>query len=100
MSRIPHEEALQLPNKTAPEAPYEGSGYLIVLSVFHNLHCLDFPPQSTGLLPGPKMDGRAQPVRAHGGWRDRCPSFAPSEAKTSVWCTSTTVSMRLGSTRC
>ncbi|KAJ6443436.1 alpha 1,3-mannosyltransferase [Purpureocillium lavendulum] len=41
ISRISHEQATRLPNKTMPEAPYDGSGYLIVLNVFHNLHCLD-----------------------------------------------------------
>lgn len=41
LTHITREEALQLPNKTMPEAHYPGSGYLITLSVFHNLHCLD-----------------------------------------------------------
>jgi hypothetical protein len=40
-THITEEEAKQLPNKTVPEAPYEGSGYLIVLNVFHDLHCID-----------------------------------------------------------
>lgn len=30
-----------LPNKTAPELESEGSGYLVVLNVFHDLHCMD-----------------------------------------------------------
>lgn len=40
-THITEEEAKQLPNKTMPESPYEGSGYLIVLNVFHDLHCID-----------------------------------------------------------
>ncbi|RFU24740.1 hypothetical protein B7463_g11598, partial [Scytalidium lignicola] len=40
-THITEEEAKQLPNKTMPEPPYEGSGYLIVLNVFHDLHCID-----------------------------------------------------------
>ena len=40
-SHISAEEAKLLPNKTAPEYEYEGSGYLIVLNLFHDLHCLD-----------------------------------------------------------
>ncbi len=40
-THITEEEARQLPNKTVPEPPYEGSGYLIVLNVFHDLHCID-----------------------------------------------------------
>lgn len=40
-THITEEEAHLLPNKTAPEAPYEGSGYLVVLNVFHDLHCID-----------------------------------------------------------
>ncbi|KAF8849623.1 hypothetical protein BDZ45DRAFT_732120 [Acephala macrosclerotiorum] len=40
-THITEEEAKQLPNKTMPEPPYEGSGYLIVLNIFHDLHCID-----------------------------------------------------------
>jgi hypothetical protein len=40
-THVSAEVARLLPNKTAPEAPYEGSGYLVVLHVFHDLHCLD-----------------------------------------------------------
>jgi hypothetical protein len=40
-THITEEEARLLPNKTAPEAPYEGSGYLVALNVFHDLHCID-----------------------------------------------------------
>lgn len=40
-THVSEEQARLLPNKTAPEAPYEGSGYLLVLHVFHDLHCLD-----------------------------------------------------------
>ncbi|QKX61002.1 uncharacterized protein TRUGW13939_08148 [Talaromyces rugulosus] len=40
-SHISADEDKLLPNKTAPEPEYEGSGYLIILNVFHDLHCLD-----------------------------------------------------------
>ncbi len=40
MSRISYEEAQFMPNKTAPETPDEGDGYVIVLNVFHDIHCL------------------------------------------------------------
>ncbi|KAK2871713.1 hypothetical protein FQN49_002898 [Arthroderma sp. PD_2] len=40
-SHITADEARLLPNRTTAELPYPGSGYLIVLNVFHNLHCLD-----------------------------------------------------------
>jgi hypothetical protein len=40
-THITADEARRLPNKTAPEAAYEGSGYYITLNVFHDLHCLD-----------------------------------------------------------
>lgn len=32
---------MNLPNRTTAELSHPGSGYLIVLTVFHNLHCLD-----------------------------------------------------------
>lgn len=40
-SHITAEEAKLLPNKTAPEPESEGTGYLVILNVFHDLHCLD-----------------------------------------------------------
>ncbi|KAK2053621.1 hypothetical protein LY76DRAFT_524240, partial [Colletotrichum caudatum] len=40
-THITEEEARNLPNKTAPELESEGSGYLVVLNVFHDLHCMD-----------------------------------------------------------
>jgi len=40
-THITYEEAKLLPNKTAPEKEYPGSGYPIVLNVFHDLHCID-----------------------------------------------------------
>ena len=40
-THITSEEARLMPNKTAPELESEGSGYLIVLNTFHDLHCLD-----------------------------------------------------------
>ncbi|KAF9882288.1 ABC multidrug transporter [Colletotrichum karsti] len=40
-THITKEEAQILPNKTAPELESEGSGYLVVLNVFHDLHCMD-----------------------------------------------------------
>ncbi|KAK1958777.1 hypothetical protein LY78DRAFT_647063 [Colletotrichum sublineola] len=40
-THITEEEARMLPNKTAPELESEGSGYLVVLNVFHDLHCMD-----------------------------------------------------------
>jgi hypothetical protein len=66
MSRISYQEALQLPNKTAPEAPYEGSGYLIVLSVFHNLHCLDSLRKALYFFLDPKWTVEHNPY-AHMG---------------------------------
>ncbi|KAK2591106.1 hypothetical protein QQS21_011194 [Conoideocrella luteorostrata] len=61
MSRITYEEALRLPNKTMPEAPYEGSGYLIILNVFHNLHCLDSIRQAIYYFEDPKWTSYNNP---------------------------------------
>ncbi|KAJ5598774.1 hypothetical protein N7537_008858 [Penicillium hordei] len=61
MTRISYEEALQLPNKTSPEAPYEGSGYLIVLNVFHNLHCLDSIRKALYYFADPKWTAEDNP---------------------------------------
>lgn len=61
MTRISYEEALQLPNKTSPEAPYEGSGYLIVLNVFHNLHCLDSIRKTLYYFADPKWTAEDNP---------------------------------------
>ncbi|KAH9228586.1 hypothetical protein K456DRAFT_798067 [Colletotrichum gloeosporioides 23] len=40
-THITEEEARMLLNKTAPELESQGSGYLVVLNVFHDLHCMD-----------------------------------------------------------
>ncbi|KAJ5957026.1 hypothetical protein N7501_011305 [Penicillium viridicatum] len=61
MTRISYEEALQLPNKTSPEASYEGSGYLIVLNVFHNLHCLDSIRKTLYYFADPKWTAEDNP---------------------------------------
>lgn len=61
MSRISYEEAFLLPNKTSPEAPYEGSGYLIVLNVFHNLHCLDSLRKALYYFVDPKWTAEDNP---------------------------------------
>lgn len=61
MTRISHEEALRLPNKTLLEAPYEGSGYLIVLNVFHNLHCLDSIRKALYYFVDPKWTAEHNP---------------------------------------
>lgn len=35
------QEAHLVPDKMAPELPSDDSGYLVVLNVFHDLHCMD-----------------------------------------------------------
>lgn len=42
LTHISPDAARLLPNKTAPEPEFNGSsGYVVVLNVFHDLHCLD-----------------------------------------------------------
>ncbi|EQL03600.1 hypothetical protein OCS_00680 [Ophiocordyceps sinensis CO18] len=60
-TRISYDEALKLPNKTSPEAPYKGSGYLIVLNVFHNLHCLDSIRRAFHHLIDPRWTAQDNP---------------------------------------
>lgn len=61
LTHISKEEALQLPNKTLPETPYDGSGYLITLSVFHNLHCLDSIRRALYFFADQKWDADHNP---------------------------------------
>ncbi|KAH8804686.1 hypothetical protein F5884DRAFT_884330 [Xylogone sp. PMI_703] len=64
-SHISPEVAKILPNRTSAEAPYEGSGYLVVLNVFHNLHCIDSIRQSWYYFLDPKWNATLNPYTLH-----------------------------------